>query len=357
MSGKRMASVVSGVVLAFAFGIGTAGPTWASSKSATKTPDLAPQLLTISEMPAGWLVDTSPPTTSCLTAPFHGVAGKAEAAYRGSGGVPVMTEILLPGGASKCVSVKKSLDGCHTFPISNGSSSVSATMSALSFPPVGQKSAAYGISFTVDGTAGVEDVVLALKGSTVMGLLYGDANLVDVAVVEGFTNQALDKVSPLTTNAKVSGSGTTTTTAVPPNSPTHPVPFGQSAAIPGGWTVTVLKVAPDPADDPDNPDPVQGYVNEVYSLQVTRTASPGAAPSTSINVEMVGPSRAERSLSSDPICFGDQTPGDQPDNDPVLQGGTIAAGGCISVTTADSNSLTLGLGSYESSNLTWFATK
>ena len=80
-------------------------------------------------------------------------------------------------------------------------------MSALSFPSVGQSSTAYTFSFTVGGTTGVEDVVLALKGSTVMGLVYADVNSVEVTVVEGFTTQALAKISPATT--KANGSGTT----------------------------------------------------------------------------------------------------------------------------------------------------
>ena len=80
-------------------------------------------------------------------------------------------------------------------------------MSALSFPPVGQSSAAYALSFTVDGTTVAGDVVLALEGSTVMGLFYNNLNLVDITVVEGFMNQALAKISPATT--KANGSGTT----------------------------------------------------------------------------------------------------------------------------------------------------
>ena len=205
MSGRRIAWVVGGLVLAFACALGTASPAWASNKSATKAQNLAPELLTISQMPVGWSVDTSPPNTSCLTVPFNGVAGKARTEYQASGGVPSLSEILIPGGASKYTSVKKSLDACHTFTISTPSSSVTATMSALSFPPVGQSSAAYGVSFTVDGVNGAEDVVLAMKGSTVMGLAYGNVNSVDVTALEGFTTQALAKVSPTTTKVKVSG--------------------------------------------------------------------------------------------------------------------------------------------------------
>ena len=115
MSGRPRAWRVSGLVLALACVVGTAGPAWGSGVSATTAPNLAPQLLTISQMPTGWSVNTSSPNTSCLTAPLDAVAGEARASFNGSGGVPVLSERLVPGGASEYASVKKSLDGVPNF--------------------------------------------------------------------------------------------------------------------------------------------------------------------------------------------------------------------------------------------------
>ena len=86
-----------------------------------------------------------------------------------------------------------------------------------------------------------------------------------------------------------------------PNSMQHPEPFGQTATVAGGWKIKVLSVHPDAAGDPDNSTPTAGYPLEIFSLPATRTASsPQQAPSTSLGVELVGASKALRSVSSIP---------------------------------------------------------
>jgi hypothetical protein len=141
-----------------------------------------------------------------------------------------LDEILVPGGGSRYASIMKALDRCHEFPIASSSGTVNATMSALSFPVVGQRSAAYGISFSVDGVNGAEDVVVALKGSTVIGLSYGDVGSVDVTVLEGFVNKALAKVPPIVPASKQAQTTTSTSqpVTVPPSTASPPTAAPQA---------------------------------------------------------------------------------------------------------------------------------
>jgi hypothetical protein len=219
---RRYLEVIAGLALVSV--LTAASPAW----GAGKTPNLKPQLLTISAMPPGWSVHSDTPPSSCVTAAINGAPGKVAAAFEDSGGAPTFTEVLLPGGANRYTSWKKSLDKCHQFKITNSSgTTVTATLAALSFPTLGQRSAAYALSFTLDGVTGAEDVVVALSGSTVVGLSYGDVESVDVNDFESLANKAMTKLSSATT-ATSSPAPTTTTTqpsvVVPPNStlPTLP---------------------------------------------------------------------------------------------------------------------------------------
>lgn len=131
---RRYSEVVAGLALVSV--LTAASPAW----GAGKTPNLKPQLLTISAMPPGWSVHSDTPPSSCVTAAINGAPGKVAAAFEDSGGAPTFTEVLLPGGANRYTSWKKSLDKCHQFKITNSSgTTVTATLAALSFPTLGQR--------------------------------------------------------------------------------------------------------------------------------------------------------------------------------------------------------------------------
>lgn len=165
------------------------------------------------------------------------------------------------------------------------------------------------------------------------------------------------KSPPTTVSATTSTPATvpvTTTTVAKPkadgDSPTSPVPFGQPGTV-DGWTVKVVSVTPEAKDTLTGDAAPAGYVFEIDTLQTTRTSSEAESPIL-LNPVLLA-AQAERSVDTDPMCFGGT-----PYNDQVLKGGTVVTSDCISVPTADVSSLVLGVqGDDFTSSRTWFATK
>ena len=129
-------------------------------------------------------------------------------------------------------------------------------------------------------------------------------------------------------------------------SPESPIPFGKTASV-SGWTVKVISLTSQPTNGGSEPPPA-GYTFLVYTLQTTRTDSNPESPIL-LTPKLLGPSKAERSAISSPICLGGT-----PYNDQVHQGGTVMTGGCISVKTSDVGHLVMGVGLFHQ---TWFATQ
>ena len=140
------------------------------------------------------------------------------------------------------------------------------------------------------------------------------------------------------TPAKTGGNG---------SSPSSPIPFGQSGNV-DGWTVKVISLTSEPTNSLSHEPPPTGYAFMVYTLQTTRTDSKPESPIL-LTPKLLGPSKAERSAISTPICFGGT-----PYNDQVHQGGTVTTGACISVKSTDVGHLVMGVGFIHQ---TWFATQ
>jgi hypothetical protein len=135
-----------------------------------------------------------------------------------------------------------------------------------------------------------------------------------------------------------------------PNSIKHPVPFGDSVAI-DGWKVKFVSLAPFVPGEFESGPPA-GYQFLVYVLQVTRTAKTPDSPVDSLTEVLVGSTKDQRGVDTDPICFGGT-----PYNNDVDQGGTVPDGDCISVPVNDTG-LVLGVSPIFSltNETVWFAT-
>jgi hypothetical protein len=147
-------------------------------------------------------------------------------------------------------------------------------------------------------------------------------------------------------NSATTTAGTPTAAPVLGNSRMHPVPLGQTADV-DGWTVKVISVAPEKTDSIDGAPPT-GTSFEVFTLQVTNTASTPAAPSLSLISDLVGSDNVAYSVDSDPMCYGGS-----PDNDNVYQHGTVEFGACISV-PSEVTGLLLNVSGFISDSSTWF---
>jgi hypothetical protein len=159
----------------------------------------------------------------------------------------------------------------------------------------------------------------------------------NIAVLACASRPAKASVTVPPKPAKTGGNG---------SSPSSPIAFGQSGSV-DGWTVKVISLTSSPTNGADEPPPA-GYAFMVYTLQTTRTDSKPDAPIL-LTPKLLGPSKAERSSITSPICLGGT-----PYNDQVLQGGTVMTGGCISVKSSDVGHLVIGVGFIHQ---TWFATQ
>lgn len=188
------------------------------------------------------------------------------------------------------------------------------------------------------------------KGHKVRWTILGglSAIVLIVVIASSSTNSSKNSHATATSAPTIAAPTSPPPTAAPSGKvPNNPIPFGSAGSV-DGWTVKVLSLTTTPTDSLTGQPPPAGYVFEVYNLQTTRTATDPAEPIMLVP-RLLGPSNAERSSISDPMCFGGK-----PYNDQVHQGGTVTSGGCISVPAADAGHLVLGVGMLSQ---TWFATK
>jgi uncharacterized lipoprotein YehR (DUF1307 family) len=187
----------------------TPPPAHASTSATTPPPDLNAELLSISDLPAGWSVEPSSGSTSttpqCLANIKTDVkaTSKAEATFvGGSNGVPILDELLgyEPGQAQSVMTFfSHALSGCGQISITSGGQTLTGTVGAMSFPAVADQSSAYqmNLSGTFSGvslTFGI-DLIAFRKADTVALILYGDLGTPDISALENFVQHAAAKLS------------------------------------------------------------------------------------------------------------------------------------------------------------------
>lgn len=184
------------------------GPnTTATSAPATTTTTLPPgptskqlaaDLLAVQDLPTGWssqpVSNTSGGVTGCSLTKvlkLH-ATGSAEADFA-DGNLPVLDEML--GGYRTAPSAAfdtlvTDMGRCSSFTIQGHK----FTLGRMSFPAIGDASAAYAASGAIQGITVGFDFVLARKGAEVMVMLYGDIGAPDATQLAGFAKQAVAKL-------------------------------------------------------------------------------------------------------------------------------------------------------------------
>ncbi|MGO8863277.1 MAG: hypothetical protein ACLQRH_21310 [Acidimicrobiales bacterium] len=124
------------------------------------------KVLSLSNMPAGWIVDNASggndTYTGCMKILHTQPQGVAMAgALYVDGSVPALGEILAGGkGASaRFNEVNRVFGHCKTLGATVGGQSVTGTVQSMSFPEVGNASGAYSASLTIKGFTLEADVV------------------------------------------------------------------------------------------------------------------------------------------------------------------------------------------------------
>lgn len=195
--------------------------TGATQASAVTSAQLKAKVLSLSNMPAGWIVDNAGggnvTYTGCmkvLHAPQKGVEGVATAeALYADGSARAFGEFLVGGrGASaRFQEVNRVFGHCKEIDGTVGGVRVTGSVDAMSFPAVGSASSAYSASVTVEGFSIEADVVVFEVGRYAGEIVYEDVGQPDIVQVEGFVNEAVAKIEgkpTITPNNVASAGGT-----------------------------------------------------------------------------------------------------------------------------------------------------
>ena len=159
--------------------------------------------LSISDMPAGWVVDhssTSGGTTNstCFkgfrkSGP-HGV--ETSVALKRSVGVPALFEKLKTGTGmtGRVQRLIRAIDQCHSVTITDHGQAFHYRIGRIPFATFGSQSAAYAVTFSVQQVQGAIDIVVFQVGSVAGIVGYASIGTPDNAQAYGFVKEAVNKV-------------------------------------------------------------------------------------------------------------------------------------------------------------------
>ena len=197
---KRIAVVVlvvAGLMLGEA-------PAWASLPApAVKRPSVKPMLLTVNQMPVGWSVASTGGggggTTGCVAPHIRGAKpySTGSVAYQQGSGPPEIEERLAAYSGSlakKFAHVVRVLAACRSLTMPNGTRKVHAQLGQMSFPKMGNQSAAFALTASVQNINVGADILLVRKGQIVMLLMELDLGTPSLSQFEHFAHLALSKV-------------------------------------------------------------------------------------------------------------------------------------------------------------------
>jgi hypothetical protein len=178
------------------------------SQSATAAHrNIKAQLLTVSDLPAGWAVDNSSnsddsgPEPPCLKNLKSGqkAIDKGEADFVQGTDFPVLQQQLGYFGSTAttvrnyAVTVAV-LNRCRDFSFSSGGQKFTGTIGQLSFPKLGERSAAWRLVLSASGLRFGIDLAIMQKGPELNLMLYGDLGTPDTATFASIARTAVAKM-------------------------------------------------------------------------------------------------------------------------------------------------------------------
>ena len=164
------------------------------------TPNLRSLALAITDLPTGWSVDPSDNshTDSCYSDPLTKVPSTSYVSvkFTDGGTAPELVQELgtYANSTQAFAKITSTLNACHNFTETAATSSVSGTLGAMSFPPVGDQSAAYTANLSAEGLSLVQGFVVVRKGPYVTAVALGDIGSLDTSSLQQFVTQAVGKL-------------------------------------------------------------------------------------------------------------------------------------------------------------------
>jgi hypothetical protein len=169
-------------------------------------PDLKAQLLTVADLPAGWSIGNSnggdntsaPSCVQRFDSELH-TNVKADASFVKGSDFPVFAQSIGYFGSNATARSKFSAgaeiyNACTDVSFTSDGQKVTGSMAAMSFPKFGDQSQAWDMTFTVEGTTLVLDLVLMQKGAELEQVSYGDFGTPDLNELRTWAKSAADKM-------------------------------------------------------------------------------------------------------------------------------------------------------------------
>jgi hypothetical protein len=170
---------------------------------------LVPQLLTVTDLPAGWSAETTGPASdlglpACFrSTPSSGAPNEVEARFRQGSGLPTLQEVLAGyGNVAAATAGFRSLDArlgsCGELQFAAAGYTFTGRVEPVTGPPVGDQHRAYQAALATAGTGAATtttfDFLLARKGATVLVLVYAAVGVPPAATLDGLAARAAAKV-------------------------------------------------------------------------------------------------------------------------------------------------------------------
>jgi hypothetical protein len=254
---------------------------------------LSARLLTISQMPIGWSVVPSSGGggIGCLKTVLEPKGVKqtatAQSDFQNSGGSLEVLEKLATfyDATTAYKKIVTTLKGCKAVSGTSSGKKVTGTVGAMSFPNYGSASAAFTVTFTIQGSAAFEDFLVVREGSVVMGLSEGGSSPINVSQFQGFVSKAMKRLTGGKSSSPVKT--TTTTTKPKPNPNTSStISFKDVNGTPYNVTLTVLYDPIDGANQYTTPN--AGFRFVAADFRIRDTGSKQISDDANLNATVIG---------------------------------------------------------------------
>ena len=176
-----------------------------SASSSFPPRNLTPQLLTVADLPAGWVAHNASSSGSvnfaCLQKlkAAHLSLSKASAGFIQGSGFPLLQQrVVYYGTSARAITSYTSgvaeLNNCTGVSGTGGGFKFTGSIDALSFPKMGDESSAWQIALSSDGYSFGCDVVVVRKGPELTLILYGDLGTPDITAATSLVRTAIAKM-------------------------------------------------------------------------------------------------------------------------------------------------------------------
>jgi hypothetical protein len=167
--------------------------------------EIKAQLLTVADLPAGWRIDNSDDGNddsgepSCMAGldSVPDPSPEADVTFVHRGGFPMLMEDVgyVGSSGSRYLSlVAKALNGCTDVSFDADGETLRGTISALTFPQLGDEARAWSMAFTVQGIPFDFDLLFVRKGGELLMIGYADLGMRHPSELELFATKALAKM-------------------------------------------------------------------------------------------------------------------------------------------------------------------